>query len=76
MRKLPVSDKLFSEIILEDRLYADKTSYVAKMIKAFKSCFFFSLRRFAKTLLVDASKELFSGDERLLQGHGVAASGW
>jgi hypothetical protein len=66
----------FRELVSEGKLYADKTPLVAKMADGFKCCFLSRPRRFGKTFLLDTAEELFSGDERLFQGLGAAASGW
>jgi hypothetical protein len=68
MKELPVSDMTFRKIISEGRLYADKTRYIHQMINDYTFCFLSRPRRFGKTLLLDAMKELFLGNRELFEG--------
>ncbi|MDR3128501.1 MAG: AAA family ATPase [Bifidobacteriaceae bacterium] len=76
MKKLPLTDQPFRQIISEDKLYADKTDYIFEMINNFKSCFLLRPRRFGKTLLLDTIDQLFSGDKDLFKGLKIASLGY
>ncbi|MDR1038618.1 MAG: ATP-binding protein [Deltaproteobacteria bacterium] len=68
LKKLPLSDESFREIIEGNYLYADKTKYIHTMINKFKCCFLARPRRFGKTLLVDTIEEVFLGNRELFDG--------
>jgi hypothetical protein len=63
LKKLPLGNQSFSEIIDHNLLYADKTEYVHKLVKSPKRNYFLLRpRRFGKTLLISTIEELFSGN--------------
>jgi hypothetical protein len=64
MKKLPLANRTFAEIIDDDCLYADKTRYIHKMLTGNGSDRFYLSRPglFGKTLLLDTIKEIFSGN--------------
>ncbi|MDR1164952.1 MAG: AAA family ATPase [Deltaproteobacteria bacterium] len=73
MKRLPVTDTPFSEIIEGGFLYADKTRYVYEMIHKYKFCFLSRPSRFGKTILLDAIAELFRGKKELFEGLWIAS---
>ncbi|MDR1395101.1 MAG: AAA family ATPase [Deltaproteobacteria bacterium] len=68
-KKLPRNIQNFTKIIFEDRLYADKTSYIYKILTECDSkyLFLFRPRGFGKTLLLDTFNELFQGPKELFE---------
>jgi hypothetical protein len=74
MKKLPVGIQNFREIIKGGYVYADKTEYLHKMIKAGKYYFLSRPRRFGKSMLVDTMKELFEGNRDLFKGLWIDGS--
>jgi hypothetical protein len=75
MKDLPLGDMTFEEIISQNRLYADKTGYISRMIST-KSCFLSRPRRFGKTLLIDTVEELFRGNRELFEGLEISSTGY
>ncbi|MDR0355895.1 MAG: ATP-binding protein [Deltaproteobacteria bacterium] len=72
IRKLPADSPPFSEIINEDRVYVDKTAYLAGLIdNDSKTLFFTRPRRFGKTLIVSTLEALLSGQKELFKGLAV-----
>ncbi|MDR1394782.1 MAG: AAA family ATPase, partial [Deltaproteobacteria bacterium] len=55
LKRLPGTFQKFKQLISEDRLYADKTPYIYKMLTELDSKYVFLSRprRFGKTLLLD-----------------------
>ena len=72
MKKLPVSNQIFEEIITEDYLYVDKTKRIFELINYSKWVFLSRPRRFGKSLLTDTLDALFSGKKELFAGLWVA----
>ncbi|MFH1097494.1 MAG: AAA family ATPase [Candidatus Desantisbacteria bacterium] len=68
MKKLPIGIQTFSEIILENYCYADKTKLIYELVNQGKYFFLSRPRRFGKSLLIDTIKELFEGREELFKG--------
>jgi len=69
MKKLPISNSVFREIIEEDNCYVDKTKYV-KMLADYPSKYFFLSRprRFGKSLFLDTLRAAYAGEEELFKG--------
>ncbi len=68
MKKLPIGIQTFSEIILGNYLYIDKTQAILNVISLGKYFFISRPRRFGKSLLVSTLYEIFSGNRELFQG--------
>ena len=70
MKQLPFGEFTFSEIITENKLYADKTGYIYDLLKGEegKSFFLSRPRRFGKTLLIHTLKDLFLGNHQYFNG--------
>lgn len=68
MKNLPIGIQTFSEIILNNYLYIDKTKEIASLITTGKYFFLSRPRRFGKSLLVSTLKEIFSGNKELFKG--------
>ncbi len=68
MKKLPIGIQTFSDMILEDYLYVDKTEYIYHLLADSGKYYFISRpRRFGKSLLVSTLKEIFSGKQDLFK---------
>ena len=67
-KRLPLGDPGFAEIIDQNLLYADKTRYIHELLTGGKQYFLSRPRRFGKTLLLRAIRELFSGDSSRFRG--------
>ncbi|MDR2354021.1 MAG: AAA family ATPase [Deltaproteobacteria bacterium] len=69
LKKLPLGNQLFSEIIDDNFLYADKTKYLYDLLTGPSKHYALSRpRRFGKTLLLDTLMELFSGEPERFKG--------
>ena len=68
MKKLPVGIYTFSQLVMGNYLYVDKTPYILNIITSGKYNFLSRPRRFGKSLLVSTFKEIFSGNKDLFQG--------
>ncbi|MDR1870512.1 MAG: AAA family ATPase, partial [Deltaproteobacteria bacterium] len=69
LKRLPLGDRSFPQIIDENFLYADKTRYIYETLNGDSNCYFLSRpRRFGKTLLLSVFKELFSGRRERFKG--------
>ena len=66
--KLPIGIQTFREIREEGHCYADKTPHIERLIERGKHYFLARPRRFGKSLLLDAIKELFEGSQALFRG--------
>ncbi|MDR1109169.1 MAG: ATP-binding protein [Deltaproteobacteria bacterium] len=74
MPLLPKSGQPFSKIIKEGFLYIDKTEYIYNLAKS-ETCLFLSRpRRFGKSLLLGAMRELFRGNRELFTGLWIGKS--
>lgn len=74
MKKLPIGLQNIVEIIEEDYLYVDKTRHLYDLIKKGKLYFLSRPRRFGKTLLLAALKEIFSGNKALFKDLYIGTS--
>jgi hypothetical protein len=75
IKQLPLGDQSFNEIIDRDFLYADKTRCVYELLKSDENLYFLSRpRRFGKTLLLDAVKELFTGGRKRFENLWIGRS--
>ena len=72
MKQIDTSTYNFPEIIANDFLYIDKTSYVWRLIQKQKGEYFLSRpRRFGKSLLVSTLKAVFQGRRELFKGLAI-----
>ncbi|MDR3205086.1 MAG: AAA family ATPase, partial [Deltaproteobacteria bacterium] len=68
MLKLPRAGQTFSKIRKNNFLYVDKTKVLYPIIKD-EGCYFLSRpRRFGKSMLLDALRELLKGNRDLFKG--------
>lgn len=69
MKQIDTSDSTFESLILNNKLYVDKTDYLFNLIsKGGKYCFFSRPRRFGKTLTVSTLDAIFKGKKELFHG--------
>ncbi len=68
MKRLPVGEPIFRNIIEGDFLYVDKTEWLHRLVTGSKFYFFPRPRRFGKSLLTSTLKELFLGNKELFKG--------
>ncbi|MDR2141289.1 MAG: AAA family ATPase [Deltaproteobacteria bacterium] len=69
MQSFPLDQRSFANIIDQNLLYADKTRYIYKLTKKWRSDYFLARPgRFGKTLLLDTLAELFTGKRERFQG--------
>ena len=68
MKKLPLGIQTFSELIMEDYLYVDKTEEICSLINSGKYFFVSRPRRFGKSILVSTLEEIFAGNRELFKG--------
>lgn len=68
MKKLPIGIQSLPELINGGYIYVDKTKYIHKLVTTNKVYFLSRPRRFGKSLLVSALKELFKGNKELFKG--------
>ena len=72
MKQIETSTFSFPDIIENDFLYVDKTSFVWKLVSKKKGEYFLSRpRRFGKSLLVSTLKALFQGRRGLFRGLAI-----
>ncbi|OHD05470.1 MAG: hypothetical protein A2Y34_01550 [Spirochaetes bacterium GWC1_27_15] len=65
----PTTEQDFAKIIQNDFIYVDKTEYLYKLIDSNITYFFLARpRRFGKSLLISALKEIFRGNQELFTG--------
>ncbi|MDR1050086.1 MAG: AAA family ATPase, partial [Deltaproteobacteria bacterium] len=77
MKRLPLGDQTFSEIIEKNYLYADKTKYIFDLVQSDERNYFLSRpRRFGKTMLLSTMEELFTGGVGRFQGLWIEKSGY
>jgi hypothetical protein len=75
MRKLPIGESSFENMITRDYLYVDKTEYVHRLVMEGAYYFLARPRRFGKSLLVSTLKCLFQGRRELFEGLWIAEHG-
>jgi hypothetical protein len=75
MKELPIGTYSFRDIITKNKIYADKTEYIYKILKKdLNYCFLSRPRRFGKTLLLNTIQELFLGDRELFKNLWIYSS--
>ncbi|MCK5233173.1 MAG: AAA family ATPase, partial [Desulfobulbaceae bacterium] len=68
MKKLPIGIQTFSDIIIGNYCYADKTPLIERLVNEGKFYFLSRPRRFGKSLLIDTIAEAFQGSKELFAG--------
>lgn len=66
-KELPIGISALSELVTQNRIYVDKTAFVAKLLPG-KYYFLSRPRRFGKSLLIDTLKQAFLGNKDLFKG--------
>lgn len=75
MKKLPIGESTFIELITPNVLYVDKTQYLYNLIKPGRGRYFFSRpRRFGKSLTCSTLKAIFSGRQELFKDLWIGQS--
>lgn len=75
MKKLPIGESTFSELIAPDVLYVDKTEYIYNLIKPGRGRYFFSRpRRFGKSLTCSTLNAIFTGRQELFKDLWIGQS--
>lgn len=75
MKKLPIGEQTFSELINPHTLYVDKTQYIYNFIKHGRGRYFFSRpRRFGKSLTCSTLDAIFSGRKELFKDLWIGQS--
>ena len=67
-KKLPIGIQSIVQILEEEQLYVDKTSFAKKLIDEGKHYFISRPRRFGKSLFVDTLEQIFKGNKELFKG--------
>ncbi|HOK03205.1 MAG TPA: AAA family ATPase, partial [Spirochaetota bacterium] len=67
LKKLPIGQSSFENLIKEDMLYVDKTELIFKMITTAQFYFLSRPRRFGKSLLISTLQEIFKGKKELFK---------
>ena len=70
-RKLPIGLQSFRKIREEHCYYADKTTYIRRLLDDGTHYFLSRPRRFGKSLFLDTCKELLEGNEPLFEGLAI-----
>jgi len=78
LTKLPIGIQSFSEIIIDNFRYVDKTPYISSLVGRGKYYFLSRPRRFGKSLFIDTLDCAFSGKRNLFTGLFLdqPESGW
>ncbi|MBS1988815.1 AAA family ATPase [Candidatus Dependentiae bacterium] len=75
MKKLPIGEQTFSELINPNTLYVDKTQYLYNLIRQGRGRYFFSRpRRFGKSLTCSTLSAIFSGCKELFKDLWIGQS--
>jgi len=68
LKKLPIGQSSFRNIIERNQLYIDKTKYIYELITNTQFNFLSRPRRFGKSLLISTLEEIFKGNKELFRG--------
>jgi hypothetical protein len=75
VKKLPIGEQTFSELINPNTLYVDKTQYLYNLIRQGRGRYFFSRpRRFGKSLTCSTLSAIFSGCKELFKDLWIGQS--
>ena len=67
LKKLPIGESSFENLINEERIYVDKTKNLYTLITESKFYFLSRPRRFGKSLLVSTLENIFKGNKELFK---------
>lgn len=78
LRPIEVTSSDFADLRKNGCIYVDKTAYFHRMIttRGRKMCFLARPRRFGKTLMITALKEIFSGNRQYFEGLAIDKTDW
>lgn len=68
LKRLPIGQSSFKNIIADDCLYVDKTQDIYNLITSTQFNFLARPRRFGKSLLISTLEEIFTGNKELFKG--------
>ncbi len=71
MKKLPIGIQTFSELILKNYIYIDKTNVIHNLITQGKVYFLARPRRFGKSLLISTLQAVLEGKRELFKGLAI-----
>lgn len=71
MQNLPIGIQTFSELILKNYVYIDKTNIIYNIITQGKVYFLARPRRFGKSLLISTLQSIFEGKRELFKGLAI-----
>ncbi len=71
MKKLPIGIQTFSELVLRDYVYIDKTDIIHNLITQGKVYFLARPRRFGKSLLISTLQSIFEAKRELFKGLAI-----
>lgn len=75
MKKLPIGESTFNELVNPKTVYVDKTEHLYNLIKPGRGRYFFSRpRRFGKSLTCSTIKAIFSGKKELFKDLWIGQS--
>ncbi len=72
VRGLPIGQQLLPDIINQNYIYVDKTSYIFDLINGKRYYFLSRPRRFGKTLLLSTLSEIFQGKKDLFTSLAIS----
>lgn len=74
IKKLPIGIQSIREILEEDQVYVDKTTFILSLIRNGKHYFMSRPRRFGKSLFLNTLEEIFKGNKDLFKGCAIYES--
>ena len=78
MKPIATSTSDFADLIKKGGIYVDKTGYFHRLIsnEVNNFLFFARPRRFGKSLMITALKEIFEGRRELFEGLAISKTDW
>jgi len=76
LKKLPIGQSSFENIIRDNELYVDKTEKIYELINSTKFNFLSRPRRFGKSLLISTIENIFLGHKELFKDLWIYNSDW
>ncbi|MBF5060152.1 AAA family ATPase [Candidatus Neptunochlamydia vexilliferae] len=71
MKNLPIGIQSITDIIQENYVYVDKTSFAHKLVTTGKHYFISRPRRFGKSLFINTLKEILKGNKELFKDFNI-----
>ena len=78
MRPIETSTSDFADLRKKGTIYVDKTAWFYRLASDVgrSMCFLSRPRRFGKSLMITALKEIFSGNRELFDGLAISKTDW